>query len=188
MIVGIAGGTASGKTTIARLAAERLGATLLAHDRYYLDAHAHTNFDHPDALETARLVEDLDRLRAGLVAEVPVYAFATHTRAGFEPIRPSPVVIVEGILALSDPDLRARFDLAVFVRCAADVRLIRRVRRDVAERGRTVESVFAQYLATVRPMHDRFVEPTAGFAQLVLDGEGEVEGEVGRLVERVGGR
>ncbi len=181
-IVGIAGGTASGKTTVARRVADRLGALLLTHDRYYKSADASTNFDHPDSLDTARMVVDLDTLRAGNAASIPDYDFATHRRRAEEDVlAPTPVIVVEGILVLSDPALRARFDLAAFVDAPADVRLIRRVQRDVAERGRTVESVFAQYLATVRPMHEAFVAPSVTHADLVLDGTAEVEG----LVEAV---
>lgn len=187
-VVGMAGGTASGKTTLAHKVAVRTGATLITHDRYYRSADEYTNFDHPDSLETDRLIEDLDRLRAGLPAELPVYDFATHSRRPeTERVEPCPLVVVEGILVLSSPQLRARFDLAVFVEASADVRLIRRVRRDMAERGRTLDSVLAQYMATVRPMHNRFVQPAAAHAGLVLDGEGSIDAEVERLVRRLPG-
>jgi uridine kinase len=185
-VVGMAGGTASGKTTIARRVAERASAVLLTHDRYYKDADAQTNFDHPDSLETERLIADLDNLRAGRPADVPVYDFATHRRRPeTERVEPRPVIVVEGILVLSSPTLRERFDLSVFVEASADVRLIRRVHRDMAERGRTLESVLSQYLATVRPMHTRYVQPAAAHAGLVLDGEGSIEAEVERLVRRL---
>ena len=185
-VVGIAGGTASGKTTVARRVADRLGALLLTHDRYYRSADAHTNFDHPNSLDTARMVADLDRLRAGTPASLPDYDFSTHLRRVEEDlVAPTPVIVVEGILVLSDPALRARFDLAAFVDAPADVRLLRRVQRDVAERGRTVESVFAQYLATVRPMHEAFVAPSVAHAHLVLDGTTEVEGLVEAVCARV---
>ncbi len=182
-IVGIAGGTASGKTTLARLASLRTGAALLTHDRYYRDAHPDTNFDHPDALDTAGLVADLDRLRAGLAVDLPIYDFATHKRLPTtDRLTPGPLLLVEGILVLAEPTLRARFDLCVYVEAAADLRLIRRVRRDITERGRDVESVLAQYLATVRPMHEAFVQPSAAHAALVLDGERPVAGELERLL------
>ncbi len=188
-VVGIAGGTASGKTTIAGAAAEALGALRLTHDRYYRNADAHTNFDHPDALDTAGMVADLDLLRAGLHAELPDYDFSVHARRPErERVAPSAVLVVEGILVLADADLRARMDLMVFVDAPADVRLIRRVRRDIAERGRTVESVFAQYLATVRPMHEQFVEPSKEHAHLVLDGAGALSAETARLVAIVRAR
>lgn len=181
-VVGIAGGSASGKTTLAELAAARTGAALVTHDRYYRDADAHTNFDHPDALDTAALVAHLDALREGLPVELPVYHFPTHKRLPVtERLEPRPIVVVEGILVLSSAELRRRFDLTVFVRAAADVRLIRRLRRDIAERGRDMESILGQYLRTVRPMHDAHVEPSAAHAQLVLDGEGELEAELQRL-------
>lgn len=186
-VVGIAGGTASGKTTVARRVADRLGALLLTHDRYYRSADAHTNFDHPDSLDTVRMVTDLDTLRAGQAASLPDYDFSTHRRRAAEDfVAPTPVIVVEGILVLSDAGLRSRFDLAVFVDAPADVRLIRRVQRDVAERGRTVDSVFAQYLSTVRPMHEAFVAPSVAHAHLVLDGTAEVEGLVEAVCARVG--
>jgi uridine kinase len=182
-VVGIAGGTASGKTTLALRVAARLDAALLTHDRYYRDATPETNFDHPDALETTRLVTDLDRLRAGEPVDVPIYDFPTHRRTLVtERMEPRPFVVVEGILVLSEPALRSRFDLAVFVDAPADLRLIRRIRRDMVERGRTLESVLAQYLGTVRPMHDRFVQPAAVYAALTLDGSGRIDDEVDRLL------
>lgn len=188
-IVGIAGGTASGKTTLAMLAARRLDAGLLTHDRYYKNANAKTNFDHPDALETERLVADLDTLRSGHPADAPLYDFATHTRREDSGrVEARPIILVEGILVLTTLELRARFDLPVYVQAAADVRLIRRVRRDIAERGRDLESVLQQYLTTVRPMHELFVEPSAVHAELVLDGEGAIEHEVDRLVWEIHGR
>lgn len=182
-VVGIAGGTASGKTTLAALAVARTGAALVTHDRYYRDADASTNFDHPDSLDTARLVEDLDRLRAGEPVDLPSYDFATHKRLPTtDRLVPGPLLVVEGILVLAEPALRARFDLCVFVDAAADVRLIRRVRRDILERGRDVESVLGQYLATVRPMHEAYVAPSAAHATLRLDGEQAIEGELTRLL------
>jgi uridine kinase len=182
-VVGIAGGTASGKSTLAERAAARVGAALVTHDRYYFDADASTNFDHPDSLDTAGLAAHLDALREGRPVDLPVYDFATHRRAPrTERVAPRPLVFVEGILVLSSAELRRRFDLTVFVYAAADVRLIRRVRRDIAERGRDLESVLSQYLATVRPMHETYVEPSAAHAALVLDGEGTLDGEVERLL------
>ena len=185
-IVVIAGGTASGKTTVAVQAAARLGALLLHHDRYYKDVaqpRGH-NYDHPDALDTARLVADLDTLRAGQTAHLPVYDFRTHSRqAHTEQVQPTPVIIVEGILTLADPQLRARADLAVFVDAPADVRLARRVLRDVADRGRDLVGVIDQYLGTVRPMHESFVEPTRALASLVLNGTAPVDTLVQTLTE-----
>lgn len=184
-VIGIAGGTASGKTTLAQRVAERVGAAILPHDRYYHDApdpRTH-NFDHPDALETGLLVRHLDGLRAGEAVEVPVYDFTVHRRAARrETLRPRPILIVEGILLLTDEALRARIDLPVFVDAADDIRLIRRLRRDVAERGRTVESVLEQWMGTVRPMHLAFVAPSKEHAALVLDGEGPIDVEIEALV------
>lgn len=187
-VVGIGGGTASGKTTLAALVAARVGAALIAHDRYYYDAPdaARVNFDHPDALETNLLVDHLDRLRAGHPVDLPVYDFATHRRVPrTDRVEPSGLVIVEGILVLGDARLRRRFDLTAAVIAPPDVRLMRRVRRDCAERGRTVESVFEQYMAQVRPMHERFVEPHLQDADVLLDGLGVIEEQAGRLLARL---
>ncbi len=186
LVVGIAGGTASGKTTLAQALNDHLGdlSTLLTHDRYYRtmpDAFrvrpTEYNFDHPDALETSRMVDDLEALRGGRAVRVPRYDFARHVREPerrWDELMPRPVVLVEGILVLHDPLLRACFDRSVFVHAPADLRLARRIRRDVAERGRQVEGVLAQYEATVRPMHRRFVEPSRFAADLVLDGTSPV--------------
>jgi uridine kinase len=185
-IVGIAGGSASGKTTVARDLARALGAVQIAHDRYYRPLPQafrggrmlEYNFDHPDALETERLIEDLQSLRAGRTVTLVDYDFITCDRmpeAAWLTVAPTPVVVVEGILALADPGLRALFDLAVFVDCPADVRLARRILRDIAERGDTPQKVVHQYLATVRPMHEAWVEPSRVHAHLVLDGTAPVD-------------
>jgi uridine kinase len=192
LIVGIAGGTASGKTTLVRRAAMALGRAGLwiQHDRYYLDVvdpRSH-NYDHPDALDTPRLIADLDSLRAGLTTELPDYDFKTHTRRALgESVRPCPVLLVEGILVLADPELRKRFDLTFFVQADDDLRLARRLSRDIAERGRTADDVLRQYLETVRPMHKRFVAPSRAHAEHVLDGEGDLNVELGRLLEAIRG-
>lgn len=180
LVIGVAGGTASGKSTLASALVARLPdqATLLVHDRYYhplpealRDRPIAHNFDHPDALDTARLVADLDRLRTGEGAWVPVYDFARHDRADEEAwVPPRPVVVVEGILVLADPALRERLHRAIYVHTPDDLRLIRRLRRDVARRGRTVEAVLAQYEATVRPMHEQFVAPSRAHADVVVSG------------------
>lgn len=178
-VVGIAGGTGAGKTTIAEALMAAMPsehAARIEHDHYYRDLshltareRAARNFDHPDALETELLVEQLRALRAGRAIERPVYDFATHTRRNLtQRIEPASVIIVEGILVLADQALRASLDVKVFVDTDADVRLLRRVRRDIAERGRTLESVEAQYYATVRPMHLQFVEPSKRFADVII--------------------
>lgn len=191
LVIGIAGGTASGKTTVAHRFAAACQALLLSHDRYYVDfpEPRGANFDHPDSLDTPLLVAHLDALRAGRPAALPVYDFPTHRRlAHTESVDPRPVIVVEGILVLADPALRARFDLRVFVDAPDDIRFIRRLRRDVRERGRTVESVIEQYLATVRPMHLTYVAPSRAAADLVLDGTDGVDGQVERLSALVAAR
>lgn len=187
VIVGIAGGTASGKTTIAEAFSARVGALLVTHDRYYREFRdpSAANFDHPDALETSLLVRHLEELRSG-AAPLPTYDFHTHRRTGSELVRARPVIVVEGILVLESADLRARLDLAVFVAAPADIRFIRRLRRDLRERGRSVDSVVEQYLGTVRPMHEQFVAPSERHASLVLDGTAPVEASVQALLAALG--
>lgn len=188
-LVVVAGGTASGKTTVAAQAAARLGALLLHHDRYYHDVaepRGH-NYDHPDALDTDRLVADVEALLTGRTAALPVYDFRTHRRqAETEPAPPREIIIVEGILTLAHPRLAALADLRVFVDAPADVRLARRLRRDVAERGREVGGVLDQYLRTVRPMHEAHVEPSRALAALVLNGQAPIPALVDSLVEAIG--
>jgi uridine kinase len=177
-LVGVAGGTASGKTTVAQRVVELLGpsAQLLTHDRYYLDAPegaalGTVNFDHPDSLDNARLARDLDQFMEGIPSNVPRYDFVRRARDQAEDLlHASAVLVVEGILVLSNAQLREKFDLKVFVHAPADVRLIRRITRDQAERGRELADIVAQYLSTVRPMHEQFVEPSRAFADLELDG------------------
>ena len=195
-IVGIAGGSGSGKTTITAALMAALGdrAALLQHDWYYRDQagvppsrREAVDYDHPDAQETALLVAHLEALKAGRPAAAPQYDFATHTRAaGTVHVAPKPVIVVEGINALADPGLRAHFDLTVFVDAPADIRFIRRLQRDIAERARTVESVVAQYLEQVRPMYEAYVAPSKAHAHLVLSGEAAVADSVARILERLG--
>ncbi len=182
--VAIVGGTGSGKTTLARALVDTLGdrCAALDHDSYYRDLshllpaeRAAVNFDHPDSLENTLLIAHLQRLRHGLSIDKPRYSFATHTRLpATQRIQPRPVIVVEGILLLALPQLHDVFDLRVFVDVDADVRALRRLRRDVSERGRTVDSVFAQWLQTVRPMHERFVAPARAAADLVVSGEAPI--------------
>lgn len=178
-VVLLAGGTASGKTTLARTLAERRSdCLLLSHDRYYLDVEdplTH-DYDHPDALDTSRLIADLALLRSGQPATLPVYDFARHRRLPQgEAVQPRPLILVEGILVLHDPRLRALADLRVYVHADDDLRLARRLQRDIVDRERPPGQVLQQYLRTVRPGHQRFVAPSRHHAELVLDGEGPVE-------------
>jgi len=184
VVLGVAGGTGSGKTSVARAILGAIGRdrlAFLAQDSYYRDVVWETeqqllahNFDHPAALDTPLLVEQLRALRAGRAVEVPVYDFKVHRRT-HETVRvePRPVVLVEGILLFVEPELRALLDFKIYVDTDADVRLIRRLRRDIAERGRTMEDVLRQYLQTVRPMHLEFVEPSKRWADVIVPEGGE---------------
>jgi len=179
MIIGICGGTGSGKTTVANRILESVSrdeVIFLQQDSYYrdldrmpLDYRRKVNFDHPDAIDNDLLVEHVRELKAGRAVELPVYDFKTHARRP-ETLRtePRPIIIVEGILVFNDERLRREMDVKVFVDTPDDIRFIRRLRRDVAERGRTVESVIEQYLATVRPMHMQFVEPSKRHADVII--------------------
>ena len=177
--IGVAGGTGSGKTTVALKILERVGfdhVAYIPHDAYYRDAsdlppseRAQLNFDHPDSLDNDLMIEHLKRLQAGQATEVPVYDFKTHSRlAETRHVDPQPVILVEGILIFAEPELRELFDVRIFVDTAPDVRFIRRLQRDVKERGRTVESVIQQYENSVRPMHLEFVEPSKRYADVII--------------------
>lgn len=179
LILGIAGGTGSGKTTVAQTILDRVGRdriAFLAHDAYYcdlkhlpLDERAGRNFDHPDALETALLIDHLQSLREWQPVKMPQYDFALHIRTNqVVTIQPRRVIIVEGILIFAEPVLRDLFDMKVYVDTDADIRFIRRLQRDIAERGRDVESVIQQYYRTVRPMHLEFVEPSKRYADIII--------------------
>ena len=179
VVIGVAGGSGSGKTTVVRRIVESLGSdqvTVLEHDRYYryrsdlrLEERAALNYDHPDSLETDLLVAHLEQLRAGGAVEAPLYDFARYARlASTEPLQPRRAIIVEGILIFTDAALRGLLDIKVFVDADDDVRFIRRLRRDVAERGRTMDSVIEQYLGTVKPMHLEFVEPSKRYADIIV--------------------
>jgi len=179
IVIAVAGGTGSGKTTVANEILQRIGAEHIAcipHDAYYRDlSHLsprqrdQLNFDHPDSLETELLIEHLEKLRAGQAVQVPIYDFTTHTRTQHtRHVEPAPVILVEGILVFAEPELRKLFDVKLYVDTDADVRFIRRLRRDVEERGRTTESVCEQYLSTVRPMHLEFVEPSKRYADVII--------------------
>jgi uridine kinase len=179
LVIGIAGGSGSGKTTVSQAILHRAGPEHVAyiqHDSYYKDLRdlapaqrATTNFDHPNSLETDLMVEHVRALRQGQAVEIPSYDFTTHTRKGeTQKLEPRPIVLVEGILLFTDPDMRDLCDLKLFVDTDADIRFIRRLQRDIQDRGRTTESVIQQYQATVRPMHLEFVEPSKRYADLII--------------------
>jgi uridine kinase len=184
LCIGIAGGTGSGKSTIARNIAAALPAGTVAtidHDAYYRDRpelsyeeRCQLNFDHPDALETDLLVRHLADLRAGAAVDVPIYDFVTHSRrSATRRIAATPVVIVEGILVFVEAALRAALDIKIFVDTDADIRVFRRIRRDLEQRGRSFAAVRDQYYKTVRPMHLQFVEPSKRWADLIIPEGGE---------------
>ena len=179
LVIGVAGGSGSGKTTVVRRIVEALEearVTVLEHDRYYrdrndlrLEERAALNYDHPDSLETDLLVRHVYELRAGGPIEAPMYDFTRHARVpSTETIRPSRALIVEGILIYTDAALRALMDIKVFVDTDDDTRFIRRLQRDTKERGRTMQSVIDQYLSTVKPMHLEFVEPSKRYADIIV--------------------
>jgi uridine kinase len=198
IVIAVAGGTGSGKTTVANRILERVGAQHVAyipHDAYYRDLsdqpeslRAEVNFDHPDSLETELLVQHLRQLRAGKAVEIPIYDFTAHRRTTrTRRVEPAPVILVEGILILTEPELRAIFDVKLYIDTDADVRFIRRLRRDIHERGRTVDSVCRQYLATVRPMHQEFVEPSKRYANVIIPEGGFNEVAIEMVAARVQG-
>lgn len=182
--LGVAGGTGSGKTTVAEAILNSVGRdrmAFLAQDNYYRDIDwlgreqiHHHNFDHPNAIDTELFVEHLADLKAGRAIELPVYDFVRHRRTGeTRRIEPRPVVLVEGILLFAEPAIREQLDFKVFVDTDADVRLVRRIRRDMSERGREVSDVLRQYMTTVRPMHLEFVEPSKRWADVIVPEGGE---------------
>ena len=179
LVIGVAGGTGSGKTTIANVILKRVGKkniTYLPHDAYYRnlkdlppDLKTSQNFDHPDSLETELMIQHIIELKKGNQVHIPVYDFSTHSRTEKNIcVEPLPVIIVEGILLFADKKLRDLFDIKIFVDTDADIRFIRRLQRDITERGRTTESVIQRYLSTVRPMHLDFVEPSKRYAHVII--------------------
>lgn len=196
LFVGVAGGTGSGKTTMAHALLAGLPSSRCTHvqyDSYYRDhpeldeeARDALNFDHPSALETELMVKHLDQLRAGKPVDIPVYDFASHRRKT-ETVRlhPSPVIVVEGILVLAEPSIRERLDVKLFVEAAADIRLMRRISRDMEVRGRTFAQVRAQYFESVRPMHLAFVEPSKAFADVIIPEGGENRVAVDMILSKV---
>ena len=178
LVIGIAGGSGSGKTTVVRRIVDSLGGdvTVLDHDRYYrdhpelrLEERAALNYDHPDSLETALMVKHVQALKAGDAIDAPVYDFTLHARAtATERFEPRKALVVEGILVFSDKRLRELMDVKIFVDADDDIRFIRRLERDIADRGRTLQSVVDQYQSTVKPMHLEFVEPTKRYADVII--------------------
>lgn len=179
LIIGIAGGTASGKTTVADVILERVGADQIAflpHDAYYRNLpdlppvqREQVNFDHPNSLETDLLIRHLQALKRGQAVDVPIYDFTVHSRTDrTRRLEPRPVILVEGILVFAEPALRQLFDVKIFVDTPDDIRFIRRLERDLIERGRSLESVIHQYQTTVRPMHLEFVEPSKRYADVII--------------------
>lgn len=179
IVIGIAGGTGSGKSTFTNRLRDAFpdDVAVLYHDNYYrsqdhleMEERKKTNYDHPAALETDLLVEHLRALRQGKSVECPVYDYSRHTRSDQTvTVEPRPVILLEGILVLSDPELRSQMDIKIFVEADADERILRRVRRDTMERGRDLEGIIQQYLTTVKPMHYAYVEPTKALADLVIN-------------------
>jgi uridine kinase len=196
VIIGVAGGTASGKTTVSDAILERVGRQhiiYLQHDSYYrdlsylpLEERTQLNFDHPDALETELLVSHLRQLQAGEPVEVPIYDFATYRRSEeTRRVEPRPVILLEGLLIFVDKELREMMDVKLYVDTDADLRFIRRLERDIQERSRTMESVIHQYLTTVRPMHLEFVEPSKRYADIIIPSGGFNTTAIEVIVARV---
>ncbi|OQB99574.1 MAG: Uridine kinase [Firmicutes bacterium ADurb.Bin099] len=178
LVIGIAGGTGSGKTTLTNRLKERFGKdiSVMSHDNYYrsqddisFEERVKTNYDHPDSFETDLLIKHLKQLKNGHSIECPVYSFSEHTRTkDTRKIDPTKVIIVEGILIFQNPELLNMLDIRIFVDTDPDVRILRRILRDVKERGRSLDSVVTQYLATVKPMHEQFVEPSKRNADIIV--------------------
>lgn len=200
LVIGIAGGSGSGKTTLMKRLVERFGnnVSVISHDNYYkrhdeltFEQRAVLNYDEPSALDTSLLVYQLDQLRHGVAIDCPVYDFALHNRSDETiHVEPEKVIIVEGIMIFVDPDLRSLMDIKIFVDTDADIRLCRRIKRDVNKRGRSLESVITQYKQTVKPMHEMYVEPSKKFADLVVPEGGKnqvaldmIEGRIQRHLE-----
>ncbi len=196
LIVGIAGGTGSGKTTVVRKIVEKLpqeSVAILSQDSYYkdqghlpLEERQKINFDHPNAIEFDLLIDHIKKLRQGFAIEEPIYSYITCTRSDKTiHVEPKDVIIVEGILVLTIPELRDLFDIKVFVDADADDRLIRVIRRDIKERGRDVETVLRRYLETVKPMHEQFIEPSKRYADLIVPEGGNNKVAIDILVSTI---
>jgi len=196
LVIGIAGGSGSGKTTVAQVILQRVGPeriSFLQHDAYYKDLsglppvqRAEVNFDHPNSLESELLIRHIKQLRSGRAVDVPIYDFSTHSRTERTYIvQPRPVILVEGILIFAEKNLREMFDVKLFVDTDSDIRFIRRLQRDIAERGRTTDSVIHQYLTTVRPMHLEFVEPSKRYADVIIPEGGFNTAALDMVVARI---
>ena len=195
MIIGIAGGTGSGKTTLTNRLKERFGpdVSVVYHDNYYkahdempYEERCKLNYDHPDAFDTDLMIEHIRQLKAGKPILCPVYDYTVHNRsAQTVEVQPTKVIIVEGILIFQNKDLRDLMDIKIFVDTAADVRILRRITRDVKERGRSLDSVVSQYLTTVKPMHEQFVEPSKRSADIIVLEGGHNVVALDMIIQRV---
>lgn len=195
LVIGIAGGTGSGKTTLMKNIMAQFGdvITVVSHDNYYkrqdhltYEERCATNYDEPAAFEADLIVHQLDQLRAGEPIECPVYDFTVHNRSNETiTIIPKRVIIVEGILIFADEELRQRMDIKIFVDTDADIRLCRRIKRDVNKRGRSLESVLTQYQTTVKPMHEKYVEPSKHFADLIVPEGGKNQVALDMILSRI---
>ena len=195
LFIGIAGGSGSGKTTLANRLAAHFGdrLSLLRHDDYYksqgaltLEERAALNFDHPDAFDTELLIRHLDELRLGHSVDCPVYDYSKHDRSDkVRTVAATEVIVLEGILIFENPEILRRLDIKIFVDTDADVRIIRRIKRDVRDRGRSLESVIAQYYATVKPMHEAFVEPSKRRADIIVPEGGKNPVVLEMITERI---
>ena len=196
LVIGIAGGSGSGKTTVAQAILQRVGPTrisFLQHDAYYKDLsglpptqRAEINFDHPNSLESDLLIQHIQQLKNGQPVDVPIYDFSTHSRTTRSyTVQPRGVILVEGILIFTEAALRNIFDVKIFVDTDADLRFIRRLERDISERGRTTASVIKQYLSTVRPMHLEFVEPSKRYADIIIPEGGFNNAALDMVVARI---
>ena len=197
IVIGVAGGTGSGKTTLVKALVNRFGdnITVLSHDNYYkrhdelsYEERTKLNYDHPDAFDTDLMIADLKALKRGETIHCPVYDYSIHNRTDETvEVRPTKVVIVEGILIFQSKELRDLLDIKIFVETDADVRILRRALRDVEERGRSLESVVTQYLTTVKPMHEQFVEPTRKFADIIVLEGGHNLVALDMIMQRIAG-
>lgn len=195
IVIGVAGGSASGKTTVATRLKEEFknDVELLCHDSYYLahddmpfEERVKINYDHPNAFDTERFIDDIKKLKKGISVESPVYSYSNHNRTNETVhVRATKVIIVEGFLIYENKELRDLMDIKIFVDADADERLIRRIMRDVKERGRSLDSVISQYITTVKPMHEQFVEPSKKYADIIIPRGGENDVALTMVMNRI---